>query len=131
MPAGRAELQTLVGLAADTRRPRVRTVPEGISIAAVDRDGGASAVQDLVDRVRSLPPSRLGRPLILSVGRLNRVKGFPTLIDAWAGDLELRESFNLVIVGGDHEHPTRQSNSSWGNWRWPRVGTLMPRAGSC
>ena len=29
-------------------------------------------------------------------------------MDAWAGDSELRETYNLVIVGGDHEHPTRQ-----------------------
>ena len=68
----------------------------------------APAVQDLVDRVRWLAPARHGRPVILSVGRLNHVKGFPTLIDAWAGDPELRETYNLVIVGGDHEHPTRQ-----------------------
>ena len=105
---GRAELQTLVRLPADTPGQRVRTVPEGISIAPVDRAGGAPAVQDLVDRIRLLPHVRHGRPLILSVGRLNHVKGFPTLIDAWAGDPELREAYNLVIVGGDHEHPTRQ-----------------------
>ena len=106
--SGRAELQTLVGLPANPGRQRVRTVPEGISTAPVDRAGGAPAVQDLVDRVRALPPARHGRPLILSVGRLNPVKGFPTLVDAWAGDPELREAFNLVIVGGDHERPTRQ-----------------------
>ena len=106
--SGRAELQTLVGLPAEPGRQRVRTVPEGISTAPVDRVGGAPAVQDLVDRVRSLPPARHGRPVILSVGRLNPVKGFPTLVDAWAGDPELREAFNLVIVGGDHERPTRQ-----------------------
>ena len=103
--SGRAELQTLVGLPANPGRQRVRTVPEGISTAPVDRAGGAPAVQDLVDRVRSLPPARHGRPLILSVGRLNPVKGFPALVDAWAGDPELREAFNLVIVGGDHERP--------------------------
>ena len=106
--SGREELEALVRLPAYTHRQRVRTVPEGISVAPVDRAADAPAVQDLLSRIESLPPSRHGRPLILSVGRLHHVKGFPTLIDAWASDPELREGFNLVIVGGDHERPTRE-----------------------
>jgi glycosyltransferase involved in cell wall biosynthesis len=34
------------------------------------------------------------------------VKGFPRLVEAWAGDGELAARFNLVLVGGDLEHPT-------------------------
>jgi glycosyltransferase involved in cell wall biosynthesis len=106
--SGRAELEALVGLPQDTGPRPVRTVPEGIPTAPADPAHGAPAVQDLVDRIRSLDPARHGRPLILSVGRLHPVKGFPTLVEAWAGDPELRETYNLVVVGGDHERPTRQ-----------------------
>jgi glycosyltransferase involved in cell wall biosynthesis len=34
------------------------------------------------------------------------VKGIPVLVEAWAGDARLLESFNLAIVGGDLDHPT-------------------------
>src|SRR3954471_6807261 len=61
-------------------RPPVSITPAAAPPPCVDPAAGAPAVQDLVDRIRALPPARHGRPLILSVGRLNRVKGFPTLI---------------------------------------------------
>ena len=53
------------------------------------RDTAAAA--DLAAGCRRLPRARHGLPLILSVGRLHRVKGFATLLEAWAGDPELRE----------------------------------------
>ena len=87
---------------------RVRTVAEGISIASSTARRGASGAcaVDLAARARTYPQPGADCPVILSVGRLHRVKGFPTLVEAWAGDPELRDAFNLVIVGGDLEHPT-------------------------
>ena len=56
--------------------------------------------------IATLPAGRRGLPLLLTVARLNRVKGIPALVEAWAGDPRLLESFNLAIVGGELEHPT-------------------------
>ena len=66
----------------------------------------APAIRALGTVVGSLPEHRLGLPLLLTVARLNRVKGIPQLVEAWAGAPELLESFNLLIVGGDLESPT-------------------------
>ena len=115
LPRGgaREELRDLVRLPVDGGGRRIRVVPEGISIGAVDaaahrleRPSGPGA--DLVAEVRRLPERRRGLPLILSVGRLHRVKGFATLFEAWAGDPTLRAGFNLAIVGGDLERPTAE-----------------------
>ena len=108
----REVLQDLVRLPGGEAGRPIRTVAEGISMASVDaaaREGAATVVAaDLAARVRALPAARHGLPLILSVGRLHRVKGFTTLLEAWAGAPELRSAFNLAIVGGDLERPTAE-----------------------
>ena len=58
--------------------------------------------------VTALPQRRHGLPLLVSVGRLHRVKGLPLLLEAWAGDNDLHGSLNLVIVGGGLEQPTQE-----------------------
>lgn len=112
---GPRELAELVGLA--DRHALVRTVPEGIAIGALD--AAAAAVTSGLDPVAAqlaaavarLPPGRRCLPLVLSVGRLHRVKGFPTLLEAWAGDPALRDAANLVIVGGDLAQPSAEERS--------------------
>jgi glycosyltransferase involved in cell wall biosynthesis len=95
----------------------VRTIPEGIAIhpRTRERPSGSSQtgepeptgpVEALSSAVRELPRERHGLPLLLTVGRLHRVKGIPLLVDAWSGDEELHASFNLVVVGGGLESPT-------------------------
>ncbi len=42
---------------------------------------------------------------MVSLGRLHRVKGMATLVEAWASG-PLRERANLLIIGGDLEHPS-------------------------
>ncbi len=112
---GHDVLEDLVRLPADGGGRRIRTVAEGISMASVDAaalaGAGTAAAADLAARVRALGEARRGLPLILSVGRLHRVKGFTTLLEAWAGAAELRGAFNLVIVGGDLEHPTAEERT--------------------
>lgn len=44
--------------------------------------------------------------ILLTIGRLDPAKGQTKLIKAW-GDSQLRDSFNLVIIGGDIENPYR------------------------
>lgn len=109
-PGLERELRDLLGPAFAAVRPdRICTIPEGISVDSAARRPvapGGPAVRSLASAIAGLPEERPGLPLLLTVARLNRVKGIPALVEAWAGDAGLLESFNLVIVGGDLEHPT-------------------------
>ncbi len=117
-----AGLRDLIGAPfAQLEQGRVHTIPEGISLLEVDRassalaragrDGALPPVANvLLDRVAALPHHRHGLPLLVSVGRLHRVKGFALLLEAWSGDDDLYESFNLVIVGGGLEQPTPEES---------------------
>ncbi|MBC7441683.1 MAG: glycosyltransferase [Ramlibacter sp.] len=67
---------------------------------------GAPEVAELDALLATLPPSRRGLPLAVTVGRLHRVKGMATLVEAWAGDAALRASCNLLVVGGDLNAPS-------------------------
>jgi len=117
-PDARAALGRLIG-APFTRIDveRIQTIAEGISLEQVDRAASAlelaeharqlpKGAADLLDEIAALPPDRHGLPLLVSVGRLHRVKGLPLLVEAWAGDDDLRRSLNLVLVGGNLERPT-------------------------
>jgi glycosyltransferase involved in cell wall biosynthesis len=104
---GRAALERLLSRSLDERR--TASIPEGIAV--VDRpavDPGSALVADLA---AALGGPRSGLPLIVSVGRFHPVKGFPRLVEAWAGDPELRSRFNLALVGGDLERPTAEERS--------------------
>ncbi len=117
-PRARAALRELIGAPfTQIDDGNVHTVAEGISLLEIDRarselaragrDGELPAVANvLLDRVAALPSQRHGLPLLVSVGRLHRVKGLPLLLEAWASDDDLHRSLNLVIVGGGLEQPT-------------------------
>ena len=115
-PDAAADLQELLGIELEgPQAGRLRTVSEGISIRTLDRAAVAAAGpdepdvwQDLRRAVATLPAERAGLPLILSVGRFHRVKGFDRLLEAWAGDPVLFAAFNLALVGGDLERPTKE-----------------------
>ncbi len=94
----------------------VRTVPEGIDLeisrrgadrraAAANGTASSAILETLEERLRELPPARLGLPLLTAVGRLHPVKGLARLVEAWAGEPRLAERFNLVLAGGDLERP--------------------------
>jgi glycosyltransferase involved in cell wall biosynthesis len=53
-----------------------------------------------------MPEARRGLPLLVTVGRLAVSKGIDRIVAAWAGEGELRTEMNLVIVGGELEHPS-------------------------
>jgi glycosyltransferase involved in cell wall biosynthesis len=114
-PGAERELRALLGPSFDAVRPdRVWTVPEGIAVDTAARQPvahDAPAIRSLSTAVGSLPERRLGLPLLLTVARLNRVKGIPQLVEAWAGDPELLEGFNLVVVGGDLDNPTPEERA--------------------
>ena len=121
-PDAREALRALIGAPfTQVEDARVHTIAEGISLEEIDRAGSElarprrdlsppSVADVLLDRVSELPPQRHGLPLLVSVGRLHRVKGLPLLLEAWAGDDDLHRSFNLVIVGGGLEQPTPEES---------------------
>lgn len=43
-------------------------------------------------------------PVMMTVGRLDPVKGQMTLLEAWS-DARLWQAYNLVLIGGDHQKP--------------------------
>jgi glycosyltransferase involved in cell wall biosynthesis len=43
---------------------------------------------------------------VVSVGRLHEVKGMARIVEAFAGDPSLGAGANLVLVGGDLDHPS-------------------------
>ncbi len=88
-------------------------VAEGIDISVIDRAVAAAGTSsrvhaaDVLDELAaSIPPARRGLPLVLTVGRLNPVKGMDRVVAAWAADPDLHDMCNLVIVGGDLAAPS-------------------------
>src|SRR4029079_8394546 len=91
------ELGNLLGPAFAAVDPdRLFTIPEGIAVDSAARRPVAAhgpAVRSLASAISALPPERRGLPLLVTVARLNRVKGIPELVEAWAGDRGLLQGF--------------------------------------
>lgn len=128
------DIERLTGIDIDAHPERHSVIPEGIDLTVIDRSltdalgslgltGGsllvsrdahvrtsaepaAVAFNQLDGLLRTLPPERRGLPLLMSVGRLHRVKGMAALVEAWNADSFLQARCNLLIVGGDLEHPS-------------------------
>jgi glycosyltransferase involved in cell wall biosynthesis len=119
------DMRDLVGIDITQHPERHSVIAEGIDLTVIERsladalaavspaapaaaDGtvdlsaaGTAELAALDALLATLPPSRRGLPLAVSAGRLHRVKGMATLVEAWAGDAALRARCNLLIVGGD------------------------------
>lgn len=115
-PALERDMRELVGIDLSAHPERHTVVPEGVDLQVVDdaraeatgHASGAPAIGALAELralVDALPEQRRGLPLVVSVGRLHRVKGMATLVQAWAG-AGLRDRANLLVVGGDLDHPS-------------------------
>jgi len=105
-PQVRDDLRRLVGVDVGAEPDRYTVVPEGIDLSVVEAAEAAAEPAELASLVAALPAGRPGLPLVLSVGRLHRVKGMVTLVRAWAGEPRLWQRSNLVIVGGDLADPS-------------------------
>jgi glycosyltransferase involved in cell wall biosynthesis len=108
-----SDLESLIGIDINGDAGRYSVVAEGIDLkvsraatAELSDPAVSPVLAELDALVATLPPRRHGLPLAMSVGRLHRVKGMATLVEAWARDPELRERCNLLIVGGDLADPT-------------------------
>ncbi|WP_445443207.1 glycosyltransferase [Clavibacter sp. km1a] len=119
-PELQRDIRRLVGIDVDAHPERHSVVAEGIDVAAIERsrddallgadaDGApARAFVELDALLAGLPEERRGLPLVISVGRLARVKGMASLAHVWAADPALRARANLLIVGGDLDAPSTE-----------------------
>lgn len=133
-PELRRDLLVLLGFDTDLQPERNTVVPEGIDLAVIARAGSEALVSaqgetahpafDALDELLgALPAHRRGLPLLITVGRLHAVKGMATLVEAWLADTELRARCNLLIVGGDLEHPSAEERR-----QLDRIDAAVPRA---
>jgi glycosyltransferase involved in cell wall biosynthesis len=119
-PSLQRELVDLVGLETDDLERRSDVVPEGVDVksidAAIQRFAVPSAVADasvfVGDILDRLPPQRRSLPWIVTVGRLNSMKGPHRIVAAVAARPELAERFNVVMVGGDLVAPSPDERRS-------------------
>ncbi|MFT7764325.1 glycosyltransferase [Clavibacter tessellarius] len=119
-PELKRDMRRLVGIDVDAHPERHSVVAEGIDVAAIERsrddamlgadaDGApARAFVELDALLAGLPAERRGLPIVISVGRLARVKGMASLAHVWAADPALRARANLLIVGGDLDAPSAE-----------------------
>jgi glycosyltransferase involved in cell wall biosynthesis len=131
-PNLRDDMRELVGIDITAHPERHTIVPEGIDLGVVDRAVGEAAdhatgapatpaLESLRALLETLPEERRGLPLLLSVGRFHRVKGMATIAQAWA-ESPLRERANLLLVGGDLEHPSADERE-----QLDRIRRTVPR----
>lgn len=111
-PALESDMRELVGIDVRDHPERHTIVAEGVDIAVADdavatvaRGEASPAIDALVAELSALPPARRGLPLLVTVGRLHRVKGMATLVECWARS-DLRDRANLVVIGGDLATPS-------------------------
>lgn len=131
------DARDLLGLDLAARPARFSVIPEGIDLSVIDRAhaevGGEAgdaegegatgrALAHLDALLASLPPARRGLPLAVTVGRLHRVKGMATLVEAWASHPHLAERCNLLVVGGDLEDPSDDEQE-----QLARIDAVVPR----
>ncbi len=111
---------TGAGAAPDRSDQRCAVVAEGIDIGLIRRAEAADGVTPrigalrgdvLADLAAGIAKDRCDLPLLVSVGRLNPVKGMDRVVAAWATDPLLHARFNLVIVGGDLDDPSTTERS--------------------
>jgi glycosyltransferase involved in cell wall biosynthesis len=122
-PELQRDMRELVGIDITAHPERHTVVPEGIDLDVVDRSVTEAAdhaaglpptppLAELRDLLETLPEARRGLPLLVSVGRMHRVKGMATIVEAWAGDAggaaggSLGDRANLLLIGGDLRHPS-------------------------
>jgi glycosyltransferase involved in cell wall biosynthesis len=117
-----AVAETLTGLG--VQGSRVAVIPNGIDLAALERQQTAEPVRPRFD----IAPQA---PLIVAVGRLAREKGFDLLIDAmWqlttGQAADVPDAVLMIVGSGPEEGPLRASASGLNVRFMGRVEQVMP-----
>ncbi len=132
-PELRRDMRMLVGIDIDSHPERHTIVPEGIDLRVVDRavqeaechvagsEPGAE-LQQLHDLLETIPESRRGLPLLVSVGRFHRVKGMAAIVRAWQGS-SAAERANLLLIGGNLTSPSADERE-----QLDAIEAIIPRA---
>jgi glycosyltransferase involved in cell wall biosynthesis len=98
----------------ETRAKPLRAIAEGIQVIPdgqedlMEKDTLLHLVchDEARQSERRLDPGFSNRPIMLNVGRLHPIKQQPLLVQAWA-ESGLWRDYNLVLIGGQAENPTR------------------------
>ena len=110
------DMRSLAGIDMSTHPERHTVVAEGVDLEVIDRaverarqvaEGvePTGALAELALLLDALPAERRRLPLLVTVGRMHRIKGMATLVQAWA-ESALADAANLLVIGGDLEHPS-------------------------
>ncbi len=113
------QLLDLVGVDITADPGRFQSIAEGVDFGVAERaarqvktaqDGVSrqGILSHLGDAIGRLPEGRRGLPLIVTAGRLHRVKGIDRLVQAWLTDSAIQASFNLAVVGGNLVEPSSE-----------------------
>jgi glycosyltransferase involved in cell wall biosynthesis len=99
-------IERMMGVDREFLDRRSTIAAEGIDLASIDIAAADPSTAPIVEEIVSrLPADRLGRAMVVSVGRLHPVKGVARVVRDWLSNEELTSTTNLVIVGGDLERP--------------------------
>ncbi len=131
-------MRDLVGIDVTAHPERHSVIAEGIDLGVIERSrvyalaasvdpahagaDGRPAYSTLDGLLAQLPSGRRDLPLGIAVGRINPVKGTSALVETWAANPALRSRMNLLVVGGDLEHPTPDEAS-----QLERIDAVIPR----
>ena len=85
----------------------VRNIDEGIKVAKNIPMGNIDDLLTSAHLKLHLDQVNIDRPVILNIGRLHPIKGQINLVEAWT-HFELWKDYNLVLIGGDFEHPNSE-----------------------
>ena len=79
---------------------------EGIDLASIDAAAAEVTPAPIIEVIANrLPADRLGRAMVVSVGRLHPAKGMTRVVRDWLANEDLTATTNLVIIGGDLDRP--------------------------
>ena len=118
------DIPALLSVDADDLARRSSVIPEGVhratlararrDVMGLARGGSVTVVLELQRRLASLGRSRRDLPLLVTAGRFASVKGVDRVAAAWAGAPDLRDDFNLLVIGGDLDAPSLEERETLG-----------------
>lgn len=89
---------------------KIKMIDEGIKTDEDMFKHGEEVDVCSLDELIGIHPSFCEKPVILNVGRLAGIKGQVALFEAWSTS-KLKDTHNLLIIGGDLEHPNKEEKS--------------------